>query len=438
MAGGALIFKPVLVYDSVQMPANMPQNQQEDPVFIRVRQKLNCQLSSSKRCIFRVHNELRQVNEKAYEPNIIAIGPYHHGKIHLMAMEEHKLGYLSPLGGNTEMLKKCVDALRKQEEDARRCYAESFNLGKDEWVEMMLLDGCFIIELVHKFYDERSRGSDDPIFEMDSIVNSLQRDLLLFENQLPFFVLCDLFDIIKGPDNHPTFVSQVLNFFGDILPGRGRIDNFKGDLRTKYKHLLGVVHNNWRPSLLKLGCNKDVKFIHCVTELREAGIKFKKGDDRSNLFNIVFKNGVLQIPNLTIEDRTETVFGNLIAYEQRCEDRHFHFVCDYVKFVDCLINSPNDVSVLCRNGIIDNWLGDDDEVSSIFNKLNKSVVWSGTHFHYSGVFEKVNEHYSKQANRWMAKLWRNYLNGPWAFISVLAAIVLLVLTFLQTLYTIKN
>lgn len=388
-------------------------------------------------CMFRVHGELRQINEKAYEPNIIAIGPFHHGKGNLLMMEEHKLRYLSHhLGGNTEKLNTYVLALRILEEEARRCYAEPPSLNEDEWVEMMLLDGCFIIELVHKFEDRHSRESKDPIFEMDWIVNTLQRDLLLFENQLPFFVLCKLFDMIEGPNKHPKFVSQVRNFFNDLLPGPGRQGIIEGDLHKKFKHLLGVVHNNWLPSFSEAEYDRDVKFIHCVTELGEAGIKFVKGNG-INVFNIKFKDGVLQIPLLTIEDRTESFLRNLIAYEQHSKGRQFHFVSDYV--IDCLINSPNDVRVLCRRGIIDNWLGDEEEVSSMFNKLTKlSVVGLGAHFHYSGVFEKINVHYGRRANRWMAKLRRNYLNSPWAIISVQAAIVLLVLTFLQTFYTIKN
>ncbi|KAM7465064.1 hypothetical protein LguiB_012626 [Lonicera macranthoides] len=415
----------------------MPQIPQ-DHVCIKIGQKLDRLLPSYECCIFRVHDELRQVNEKAYEPNIIAIGPYHHCNENLKMMEDHKLRYLSHhLRGNIEKLNRYVLALRELEQDTRRCYAGTLALDKDEWVEMLLVDGCFIIELVHKFKDRHFREDKDPIFEMDWVVKTLQRDLLLFENQLPFSFLCELFDMIEGPNNHPLFVSWVLNFFQDLLPGKGRVNNKIGDLKTLYKHLLGVVYDNWRPSFSEERCDGDVKFIHCVTELREAGIKFEKGNG-SNLFNIKFKEGVLQIPLLTITDTTESFLRNLIAYEQCCEGPNSHFVSDYAVFLDCLINSPNDVRVLCRNGIIDNWLGDEEEVSSMLNKLTKSVLWSGTYSHYNGVFEKINVHYGKRKNRWIAKLRRNYLSSPWAIISVLAAISLLVMTFLQTFYTVKG
>lgn len=144
----------------------------------------------------------------------------------------------------------------------------------------------------------------------------------------------------------------------------------------------------------------------------------------------------MQIPPLTIEDRTESFFRNLIVYEQYDNDNTFTFVTDYVKFMDCLINSPKDVEILCRFGIIENWLGNDEVVSDIFSNITDAVTGPNTQFRYAAMFEKVNRHCNKQANRWMAKLRRNYLNSPWAIISVFAAFVLLVLTLLQTVFTI--
>lgn len=47
------------------------------------------------RSIVRVPVEIRNVSEKAYEPVILAIGPCHRGKNHLMAMAEHKMHNLN-------------------------------------------------------------------------------------------------------------------------------------------------------------------------------------------------------------------------------------------------------------------------------------------------------------------------------------------------------
>ncbi|KAM7465788.1 hypothetical protein LguiB_013350 [Lonicera macranthoides] len=93
-----------------------------------------------------------------------------------------------------------------------------------------------------------------------------------------------------------------------------------------------------------------------------------------NFFDIKFKNGVMRISPLTIEDRTESFFRNLIAYEQYSDNTQFKLVTDYVKVMDYLINSPKDVELLCRHGIIDNWLGDAEAVFAIFNKITDSSL----------------------------------------------------------------
>ncbi|XP_028065195.1 UPF0481 protein At3g47200-like [Camellia sinensis] len=251
---------------------------------------------------------------------------------------------------------------------------------------------------------------------MDWIVSSLQRDLMLFENQLPFFMLRKLFDMIEVPNQHNRLIYLALCFFRDLLPGPGYRERIvpNGDGSNK--------KGNWR-------------FIPNTIELQEAGVQLVKIEGAS-LFDIKFEYGVMKIPPLTIEDRTESFFRNLIAYEQYCPDNLLTYITDYVGFMDCLIYSPKDVEILSRRGIIDNWLGDDEVVSTIFNKISDAVTGPTSYFQYADIVNRVNIHCGKRRNQWMAKLNRNYLNSPWAFISILAALALLLLTFTQTVFTV--
>ncbi|GFY81627.1 transmembrane protein, putative [Actinidia rufa] len=423
----------------------MQLNGRVDHVSVSIGERFAHLLSSpSERCIFRVHKKLRGVNEKAYEPEIVAIGPYHRGKSNLQMMEEHKLRYLQLLlqRKNESNAERYVIAIRSLEQEARRCYAEPINLTSNEMVEMMLLDGCFIIELMRKFKKASLREKNDPIYEMDWTVNSLQRDLMLFENQLPFFVLCKLFDIIKAPNQHNRLIDLALCFFHDLLPRPGYTKSVEGQSNSKISHLLGLIHNNWLPSFVGTEPKEDLTKkkwnwhkIPNTTELREAGIKLRKVQD-GTLFDIKFKKGLMQIPPLSIKDRTESFFRNLIAYEQYCPDNQVSYITDYMTFVNCLVDSPKDVAILSRRGIIDNCLGDDEVVSTILNRISDAVTRPSNHFQYAYIFKKVNVHCSRRRNRWMAKLKRNYLNSPWALISVLAALVLLLLTFTQTIFTV--
>lgn len=70
----------------------------------------------------------------------------------------------------------------------------------------MLLDGCFIIEFFKRstwapFGDANTLG---PPFNIDWIRTTLTHDLLLIENQLPFFGVEKLYDAIDDKNKHET------------------------------------------------------------------------------------------------------------------------------------------------------------------------------------------------------------------------------------------
>ncbi|KAL3506435.1 hypothetical protein ACH5RR_031817 [Cinchona calisaya] len=417
-------------------------------VSVTIHEKLNrvIPLESSQYCIFKVHNLLRQVNMKAYEPEIISIGPYHRGKADLQMMEEHKLRYLNLfLDRKKENVTTYLSAMKLLEQKARTCYAEPIGLSSDEFVEMLVLDGCFIIELLSRFKEwlNSRDGNSDPLFKMEWILNSLQRDLMLFENQLPFFVLLELCKMIEIPGQDNGFISLALQFFSDLLPGRGTKGKI-GNLHDDFKHLLDLIHRNWSSISLELEHepNKDVtrntgdlKLIHCATELKEAGIKFEKMDE-TVLFDIVFNNGLLRIPTMIFEDRTESFLRNLMAYEQYSVDTQHNIVTDYVTFFGCLIHSAKDVTILSHRGIVHNLVGDNEAVSRIFNKMNVCIVGPSRNFCYAEIFRRVNVYCDRRMNRWMAKLRRKYMDSPWGVISIIAASLLLLFTLTQMIFQI--
>lgn len=154
------------------------------------------------RCIYRVQNHyLRDANDNVHEPRAVALGPYHRGKQGLKMMEEHKLRYLkSLLLRKKESMDAYISAAAEIEEEARSYYAEDLSyLSSAEFIEMLVLDACFIIELVSKYRSPVS--ASDPIFQMEWILVILKNDLILFANQIPFFVLCKLFDLVHDEPN---------------------------------------------------------------------------------------------------------------------------------------------------------------------------------------------------------------------------------------------
>ncbi|KAG7995592.1 hypothetical protein I3843_01G117600 [Carya illinoinensis] len=294
---------------------------------------------------------------------------------------------------------------------------------------MMLLDGCFIIGLFRKWDELSPRDDHDPIFQLDWMLRKIARDLLLFENQLPFFVLTKLFLMIESSQTPLPNQSKHLGEHPIKIEQNNKITELKEPgIKLKKAKKFTDSKNMMKP-------------IHNATKLKEGGVKFQKGKQHTK-FSINFRNGVLEILPLTTEEETETFLRNLIAYEQYSPDvdNDYHYVTHYACFMDDLINSPKDVELLRQNEIIKKLLGDDGVASSMFNKLCRHVTTLAYPHNtlYAQNYIDKNKDCAEDWNEWKATLRHNYFNSPWAYLSVLVAILLLGLTIIQAVFSIIN
>lgn len=427
--------------------------------------------SWGKVCIYRMPQSLREGDEKAYIPQIVSLGPYHHNKKRLRSMDPHKWrAVYHTLKRTKQDVRLYLDTVKELEEKARACYDGPFSLSSNEFVEMMVLDGCFILELFRGAaagFKHLGYSRNDPIFAMRGSMHSIQRDMIMLENQIPLFILDHLFGLQCGQPDQTGMVAQLaVRFFDPLMPtdepltksDRNRLESSLGQ-KTTFDPLadLGGFHclDVFRRSLLRTGPQpmprlwikrwshsrrvadkRRQQLVHCVTELREAGIKFRKRKT-DRFWDIKFKNGVLKVPRLLIHDGTKSLFLNLIALEQ-CHLDCTNDITSYVIFMDNLINSPEDVAHLHYYGIIEHWLGSDAEVADLFNRLCQEVVFDINDSYLSPLSEEVNRYCDHRWNGWRASLKHKYFNNPWAILSLIAAVFLLLLTLAQTFYSIYS
>ncbi|KAK9180280.1 hypothetical protein WN943_029488 [Citrus x changshan-huyou] len=139
-----------------------------------------------------VSNDLPGYDSDAYEPNMLAIGPYHRGKSRLNAIED---GKVMPQGmsGNATM----------------------------------------------RALGERARTRP-----------GLRRDLLL----IPFFVLHEFFAMIVTPNDREDFHGMIYAFFESALPGPSYAHNSQY-YPIEIKHLVEFMRLNWKPSPSRLKNN---------------------------------------------------------------------------------------------------------------------------------------------------------------------------------------
>ncbi|XP_059641963.1 UPF0481 protein At3g47200-like [Cornus florida] len=388
-------------------------------------------------CIYRVPKKYRNINEKAYTPQIVSIGPLHHGKENLQAMEEHKLRYLQVFLNRTRMgMKGCIRVIREWEERARKCYAESIMLSSDEFVKMILLDSSFIIEAIWRYNFFMLKDQTDYLNRPHMIV-AVRLDMILLENQLPFFVLEDLFNITFNsyPNTQLSFLMLSINYFKSLMLIK---DTHKVISSCEVNHFLDLLRSCHLPSSLRSLPAGSVKFVAVcnTTELKEVGMKFKRGSS-NHLLDIQCTMDVLEIPHLCIHDGTEPLLRNLIAFEQ-CHYTLNSYIMDYVSFMDCLIDTAKDVDILIQNGITENQLSYSSSVSCLFNGLTTEMIWQAQNYYFYGICEDLNAYCRVPWHRWKVTLKRDYFSTPWRIISTIAAVILLCLTLIQAMCSIAS
>lgn len=173
-----------------------------------------------------------------------------------------------------------------------------------------------------------------------------------------------------------------------------------------------------------------------VTELLNAGIRFKKAD-RGQTFDIKFHKaqGVIEMPRLFFDDMSEVFFRNVIAFEQHHLNQFE--VINYVAFLERLINTIEDVHIFEESELMVNYLGSKENVATIRNNFTNQLYINYSQ-EYFQMFDDLAAHVMKPWNKWKAMLRHDYFGSPWTTMSVIAAVVLLGLTAVQTIVTIYS
>ncbi|CAL4903052.1 unnamed protein product [Urochloa decumbens] len=161
--------------------------------------------------VSRVPAHLRATNPDAYTPGLVAIGPLHAKDGRLRAGSRLKMAYLNSLisrghpdaSGHLAVIQGYVRLVAAREREARAMYAaeDVDDLPADDFIQMLVLDGCFILEHLVNF----AIGREEPsLHAVPFGPAQLSVDLVLAENQIPFFVLADLIGGTRLPEFDTT------------------------------------------------------------------------------------------------------------------------------------------------------------------------------------------------------------------------------------------
>ncbi|KAK7280388.1 hypothetical protein RJT34_25452 [Clitoria ternatea] len=396
---------------------------------------------------------------------MVSFGPIHHGGEGLEQGEHYKRLWTSKFAAEygkktgrdtneaTQYLLKrieCIEELKELfSEDALGLkYKDNYNL-----VWLLFVDGCSLLHFMENV-DEHNPNALNLMFDQ---LMYMWSDILLLENQLPITLL-KMLSKEKGTDLEYLLKNQA---------GMGKIKREKVEVKVtiqnqEYIHILHYFryvfletddNNN---ACEEMAVNIDPSYgwhtYNNITDLKAVGIRVtanKKGQWAwSNIsFTSKWLGGELSLPvYLFNKDATPYFFWNLIAYEM-CPDVICNYeCCSLFSFMDSLIDTAEDVKELRLAGVFINFLGSNQDLANLFNDLGgdlRSKMYSNTMYTQGVAYDKryiilkkhIQQHYQNKWKVWLALGYNTYFSTPWAMIAFFAASVALILTFIQTWFT---
>ncbi|KAB1199206.1 hypothetical protein CJ030_MR0G026998 [Morella rubra] len=402
-------------------------------------------------CIYKVPKKLRDVSPEAYTPSAVAIGPFHpllrKGCPTLERLKRRYLMSFCNLARKKE--KDLTEFIKERIDKIRYCYSESFDLSDDAFVEMIVHDAVFIVELFwryHSWTTQDHRGEECPEVPYHLSVNPCRRnnikeDLLLLESQLPYFILEELYSkfvfkldyqqVRANKKGILHFTDLMRTVYCDGMPPIGKLEamnnatklneaglEFKG-IRLEEKELKLEFHH---PKILEsLPCLNSTALLNCFPCLKSIPC-LERLQPR------------LEFSNFVVEKGSESLCRNIMALEQ-CHYPFAPLICKYVFILDYLIVNEKDVDLLVDKKVIVNGLGTSEGALQLIKKFCDQIVPPDDILHdrhrdpEKGLCKRLNKFYESPWNRIVAALASTYFSNFWRGTATIAGLMVLGFAF---------
>jgi len=145
----------------------------------------------------------------------------------------------------------------------------------------------------------RERNSEDMILIHPWLSRSITKDLILLEDQIPFFVLEKLYDDVvpdymKMEKQTAGFVDLAIKYFAFyntqmFYSIKYKKQFFSGSHRSSSKstkHFTDLIRFDYLPVGIAVKSGYARHVLRTATKLRDSGVSFEKGDVRRSLLDI--------------------------------------------------------------------------------------------------------------------------------------------------------
>ncbi|KAG5559531.1 hypothetical protein RHGRI_009156 [Rhododendron griersonianum] len=385
--------------------------------------------------IFRVPATLSVSKPKAYTPQVIGLGPYHHFRPELYDMERYKLAAASKLQQEFRSLefKQLVSGLSRLEYKVRACYHKYLDFEGETIAWIMAIDGLFLLEFLRCY---NSSPSITTAHLVDSTGRKLAHeavlgDVLMLENQIPIFVLSKILSMqypshLEVADD--LFPSILMDFCKALSPLKTREDLILSEV-PEHAHLLDLLYHliivprldgPAEPCNIQYGESEDEalrktrawiqnivgvsgKFISSVSKSKEdiepgnevsheetktpkveeimipsashlsyAGVQFCPTTGGIATIKFDQRTKKFYLPVISLNVNSEVIMRNLVAYEASIGSESLAFT-RYIELMNGIVDTAEDAKLLREKKIIVNSLKSDADVAQLFNGMSKCV-----------------------------------------------------------------
>lgn len=320
-------------------------------------------------------------------------------------------------------------------------------------------------------------------------------DHMLLENQIPMYLLknvvrelCKMDENFKGKQTNYEMSSESKenSFFMEVV--ENELDNILiSAIRYLHREISGAHDSNSKQEVTSyivshypchtssalenchhiLDCvyhflcghtlplqPKRPSYVHLddipsVSRLEDHGVKVDGSTGRAawlvggvKLHGSWLRSASLRLPKFRINFKSLTQFRNLAVYELllRRDDTLNLYYGDMRLFLGLMAQLCRDTPdwyLLRKRGVL-NLVYGDIEVVELWDKCLSGLARPNPSPEWIALYTDIHNHCRSSLKKWRRRNWGIFCNQPWVFISVSAAFVLLVMTGLQTWFTVVN
>ncbi|KAL6658962.1 hypothetical protein ACP70R_003002 [Stipagrostis hirtigluma subsp. patula] len=170
--------------------------------------------------------------------------------------------------------------------------------------------------------------------------------------------------------------------------------------------------------------------IPSVSQLVGCGVRFAPAPEGIAGISFDAATATLSLPVITLDGNTEVVLRNLVAYEAVAV-RGPLVLARYTELMNGIVDTAKDIKILRQSGVVVNQMKSDKEAADMWNGMCRATRLSKVP-RLDGVIREVNAHRSRTVAARAQKLLSKYVFRSWRILTLLAAVVLLLMTAMQT------